>query len=566
MKKRIICCLLILCLLCSMLPTTAFAAEEELLKDFRVAGVNPMYEDIITESNLIQSRQPLLNADNTLNDPYYYDAYSAAELIRDDMLARDTTIIVNAYCESSDATYQQDAEALVYDILAYAMKHTGSGGEGDYILWHTQGFEANILDAALEEGYLFQRMFKVPTNIDGLAYEVAAYYVIGDEKIYTAKQTFYIKELLYEHILSSPKAFDVQEVSPIIDVQKWNKYEMSAENAALIEPEEGVKLSQNYFIGMSTPDANGNVKMHLCYAIPSDDNTTVGIRYNFIESEIEGEPDAIRAKTQIRRERTNTLYKTVISEKETLTAKDFGLDDAYLVVITLSSDLNTVLRENYDLTIVTYYSTNALEYQVINTTHNFIELVNECVVTYRSISVNTYTFQPLDYSKWVDFSTASGNATGNGLFKIRVSKEKNDRFAMQIASAVPSRFLEKLVFVFSMYDKNGNPIYELDENENRIPVENEEIELSTLYPSIFGNTEAITSKDFGIERGYIFTMLLNNIEIEDSTAKIKIDAYYRTDYNEKTLTALPEDTYNTVPLASLTFTLNDLVNLVETVK
>ena len=429
-----------------------------------------------------------------------------------------------------------------------------------------RGITLTPQDFGLEEGYLFQRMFKVPTNIDGLAYEVAAYYVIGDEKIYTAKQTFYIKELLYEHILSSPKAFDVQEVSPIIDVQKWNKYEMSAENAALIEPEEGVKLSKNYFIGMSTPDANGNVKMHLCYAIPSDDNTTVGIRYNFIESEIEGEPDAIRAKTQIRRERTNTLYKTVISEKETLTAKDFGLDDAYLVVITLSSDLNTVLRENYDLTIVTYYSANALEYQVINTTHNFIELVNECVVTYRSISVNTYTFQPLDYSKWVDFSTASGNATGSGLFKIRVSKEKNGRFAMQIASAVPSRFLEKLVFVFSMYDKNGNPIYELDENENRIPVENEEIELSTLYPSIFGNTEAITSKDFGIERCYIFTMLLNNIEIEGSTAKIKIDAYYRTDYNEKTLEALPEDTYNTVPLASLTFTLNDLIDLVETVK
>ena len=419
----------------------------------------------------------------------------------------------------------------------------------------------------LEEGYLFQRTLeKIPTNIENIAYEVAAYYVIGDEKIYTAKQTFYIQELLYEHILSSPKAFDVKEISPIIDVQKWNKYEMSQEDAATIVPEEGVTLSKNYFIGTSAPDANGNVKMYLCYAIPSDDNTTVGIRYNFIESEIEGETDTIRAKTQVRRERTNTLYRTVISEKETLTAKDFGLNSAYLAVIALSSDLNTVLRENYDLSIVAYYSANALEYQVISTTHNFIELVNECVVTYQNISVNTYTFQPLDYSNWVEFSVENGNAVGNGLFKIRVSKEKNDRFAMQIASAVSSRYLEKLVFVFSAYDKNGNPVYETDEENNRIPVENEEIELSTLYPSIFGNDEPITSKDFGIDRGYILTMLLNNIELDGSTASVKIDAYYRTDYNEKTLEQLPEGTYNTVPISSLTFAIQDLVELVNSVK
>ena len=415
----------------------------------------------------------------------------------------------------------------------------------------------------LEEGYLFQRTLeKIPTNINDIAYEVASYYVVGDEKIYTAKQTFYIQELLYEHILSSPKAFDVKEVSPIIDVQKWNKYEMSPEDAATIETEEGVKLSKNYFIGTSTPDANGNVKMHLCYAIPSDDNTTVGIRYRFTEIE----EDSLGIKTQVRRVRTNTLYRTVISEKETLTAKDFGLDSAYLAVITLTDDLNTVLRENYDLNIVAYYSANALEYQVISTTHNFIELVNECVVTYRSISINTYTFQPLDYSDWVEFSQTNKNAVGDGMFKIRVSKETNGRFAMQIASAVPTHFLEKLVFVFSMYDENGKPIYELDEDENKVPVENEEIELSTLYSSIFGNTDPITSKDFGFERGYILTMLLNNIELEGETATIKIDAYYRTDYDESTLLALPEDTYNTVPLSSLTFKLEDLAALVETAK
>lgn len=417
----------------------------------------------------------------------------------------------------------------------------------------------------IEEGYLFQRTFTVPTDIDGLAYEVAAYYVIGDQKIYTAKQTFYIKELLYEHILATPKSFDVVETSPIIDVQKWNKYEMSAENAATIVPEEGVTLSKNYFLGMSAPNANSNVKLYLCYAIPSDDNTTVGIRYKLTETEVDGENETILAQTQTRRVRTNTLYRTVISERETLSAKDFGLDSAYLAVIELSQDLNTVLYENYDLNIVAYYSNNALEYQVISTVHNFLELVDECVVTYRSLSVATYTYNPLDFSSWREFSPQNGNATGNGMFKIRVSKTTNERFALQVASAISSRYLEKLVFSMSMYDKNGNPIYELDQDENPVPIENIETELSTLYFSIFGNEDPITPQDFGIERGYIFTMLLNNIELKSNASKIKIVAYYRTDYNESTMKKLPEGTYSRVEIASLTLELEDLIDMIDTI-
>lgn len=432
-----------------------------------------------------------------------------------------------------------------------------------------RGITLTPQDFGLEEGYLFQRtLTRVPTDTKDLAYDITAYYVIGDQKVYLAKQTFYIQELLYEHILSSPKSFDVKEVSPIIDVQKWNKYEMSKENAATIKPEDGVTLSQNYFLGASSPDANGNVKMYLCYAIPSDDNTTVGIRYQFTEAEDENDNNNgnLTVQTQIRRKRTNTLYRTVISEKETLTAKDFGLDSAYLAVIEMTEDLNTVFYENYNLNIVAYYSTNALEYPVIYTAHNFIELVNDCVVTYRNIPLSSYTYQPLDYSLWKEFSKQNGNAVGVGSFMIRVSKEHNDLFAMQIASAVPTRYLEKLVFVFSAYDKNGNPIYELDEEENKIPVENEEIELSTLYPSIFGNTDDITPQTFGIERGYIFTMLLNNIELNGETDTIKIDAYYRTDYNENTMKPLPEYTYTTVPIASLTLSIEDLAELVNSVR
>lgn len=419
----------------------------------------------------------------------------------------------------------------------------------------------------LEEGFLFQRtLTKIPTNTKDLAYNISAYYVIGDQKTYVANQIFYIQELLYEHILSSPKAFDVKEVSPIVDVQKWNKYEMSEENAAKIEAAAGVTLSQNYFLGATAPNAHGNVRMYLCYAIPSDDNTTVGIRYYFSETKTEDNKNQLGLQSQTRRKRTNTLYRTVISERETLTAKDFGLNSAYLAVIELTEDLNTVLYKNYDLNIVAYYSANALEYPVISTTHNFIELVNECVVTHRGISTDTYTYQPLDYSIWQEFSKENGNAVGSGIFKVRVSQETNGYFAMQVASAVPSRFLKNLVFVFSAYDKNGEPIYEIDLEQNKIPLENQEIEISTLYPSIFGNDdELIVPQDFGIERGYIFTMLLNNIEYSGKTHTIKIDAYYRTDYDEKTLQKLPEGNYSTVSLASLSFSVKDLAELVDSI-
>ena len=63
----------------------------------------------------------------------------------------------------------------------------------------------------------------------------------------------------------------------------------------------------------------------------------------------------------------------------------------------------------------------------------------------------------------------------------------------------------------------------------------------------------------------VYFQLLNNIELKKDTAKIKVDAYYRTDYNEKTLEKLPEGRYNTIPITSLTFALEDLAALIDTI-
>ena len=413
----------------------------------------------------------------------------------------------------------------------------------------------------LEDGYLFQRLLtRIPTNIPDLAYEVAAYYVIGTEKIYLAKQTFYVDVLLYEHILANPKPFTVVEESSIIDVQKWNKFQMDETFKPEIDGEENVKLSNIYYLGTAAPDAHGNVKMYLCYAIPSTNNTTVGIRYRFTETE--GEYAGIQ--TQTRRERTNILYKSVITETETLTPQSFELDDAYLALISFTDDLNTVLCETYDMEIVAYYSRNAVEQTVISATHNFTELVQNCVLTYYSIDTATYTYRPLDYSNWADFSAANGNASGEGLFKVRVSKAENEKFAMQIASAVPSRFLERAIFIFSAYDESGEPIYIKDKNQNEIPLENQETSITTLYPSIFGNTDDFTAKDFGIDRGYIISMLLNNIELDGETTTLKIEAYYFINLaNGEEHTSEVSESFL---VASLTFSIEELSALVESVE
>ena len=149
MKKRLISCVLILCLLFSMLPTAVFAAEETLLEDHNIVYINPLYADVVTEKDLVKPNRTLLYASNT-GDGEHYDAKTAGELIRDDLVDRDTTISVNAYCESTFETYEDDAEKLVFDVFEHAMMHTGNPDEGDYLLWHYEGFEVELSDATFD--------------------------------------------------------------------------------------------------------------------------------------------------------------------------------------------------------------------------------------------------------------------------------------------------------------------------------------------------------------------------------------------------------------------------------
>lgn len=389
-------------------------------------------------------------------------------------------------------------------------------------------------DFGIEDGYLYIRALeKIPTDNDELYYEISSYYVVGKEKTYTAMQTFSIKDLLYEHILSNPQPFEVKEESPLLEVQKWVKQTYKrpeTQDETLLA--EYAKLSDTYYIGSSAPDVNSKLKMTVCFALPSANNNSSGIRYNFTETQ----GDFKGVSTSVRRVRTYTLYEKVITETETLTIEDFGLTEGYLAVVTFEDDVNTISCKTYQLNLLIYYSRNALEFTVAESELLFGTVSGQTVISPYNTEVITYTYNPADFGEWLDYSAANGSAEGDGLFKIRFSTATNKdgafKFSMQIATAVPTRFASRIAFVYSAYDEKGDPV----------DLENREIAVSTLYPTIFGNGNAnITPADFDMERGYIMTMLLNNVAMHDNIHTFKIEAYYRNGDEKVYLTSLMID-------------------------
>ena len=152
LARRITSLVLTLVILMTLALTGAWtphvhAEEITALEDLQIVHVNPLYADTITEADLAKPDHSKLYADDT-DGEYYYDAGSAADLIRDDLVARDTTIVVDAYCAyTGDDTVNANAKQLVHDILGYAMAHTGNPVEGDYLLWQYAGFQAQMTNA-----------------------------------------------------------------------------------------------------------------------------------------------------------------------------------------------------------------------------------------------------------------------------------------------------------------------------------------------------------------------------------------------------------------------------------
>lgn len=209
--KRITSLVLTLVMLFSLACTGVWtphvhAEEPTALDDLKIVHVNPLYADIITEADLVKPNPNLLYGDNT-DGEHYYDTETAGEMIRDDLVARDTTIVVDIYgAYTSQETLQDDAVDMIYDVLSTAMVHTGNPTEGDYILWQYAGFEASLTDAYYDSTTLYMTLTFTMTYHANAAQEAevntAVTKLLGELNV-AGKDDYTKLKAIYDYITSN---------------------------------------------------------------------------------------------------------------------------------------------------------------------------------------------------------------------------------------------------------------------------------------------------------------------------------------------------------------------------
>ena len=140
MKRRLLSLVLVLALVCSMLPVHAFALAPGAVVDASltdtITHINPLYEDVITEADLVQPSEEFraeLHA-----DPVYATTFAeAGEQMRQPMVNREETIVVYYQTTNHDSAQHKD-------IFNAAVAHTGNSDEGDALRWVYAGYKVRI--------------------------------------------------------------------------------------------------------------------------------------------------------------------------------------------------------------------------------------------------------------------------------------------------------------------------------------------------------------------------------------------------------------------------------------
>ena len=96
--------------------------------------VNPLYEDIVSENDIVNGVSAVMSAEEL--DIYTSDA-DIVTMIREEMVARNASI---TFAYEYEGTYDEDSVMdLVSSYMNEAMKHTGNPKEGDYLRWNYAG-------------------------------------------------------------------------------------------------------------------------------------------------------------------------------------------------------------------------------------------------------------------------------------------------------------------------------------------------------------------------------------------------------------------------------------------
>ena len=144
MKKKILWLTLVLALVLALIPVTAMASEPqqtgEITHETIPFQVNPLYKDLYGDSVVHKAPDPLQSDEHkapVLNATFVTEE-KAAQQIRAKMKAWTEEFTI--YVKSENSNY----EDLFYQLLNDAMAHTGDPKEGDYLLWHYEGWGADV--------------------------------------------------------------------------------------------------------------------------------------------------------------------------------------------------------------------------------------------------------------------------------------------------------------------------------------------------------------------------------------------------------------------------------------
>ena len=141
---KLIAAMLALLMIAGLMVSAPWAVEAHAAEStsihLEVTHVNPLYADIVTEDDLVQPGPTLLLAGDD-DITYLTKVKDAANVVREGMVNRDETIVV--YYHMDDYTLE-GAEALIEEIAATALEHTGVPTEGDYLRWQFGGWDATM--------------------------------------------------------------------------------------------------------------------------------------------------------------------------------------------------------------------------------------------------------------------------------------------------------------------------------------------------------------------------------------------------------------------------------------
>ena len=134
--RRLLSIVMALCLLLTLLPMPARAVGTE-LEPIQVTQVNPLYEGIITEEDLL----PVGESFSFFAEPVYEtDKGVLAAQLREAMVNRLETVTLYYMTGDPDAF----SGTLMREVLNMALKHTGVPIEGDYLAYQYGGWSGSM--------------------------------------------------------------------------------------------------------------------------------------------------------------------------------------------------------------------------------------------------------------------------------------------------------------------------------------------------------------------------------------------------------------------------------------